>query len=127
MKRTTLLVTLSAPFLLAGCASAPDPLVPQIARAETNIENAEQTGAEQFASADLDMARTKLKQAEQAAENGNDATALRLANQAELDARVAAARAEEAEAQAALAEIKQGIETLRQEVNQQTQPYGGST
>jgi hypothetical protein len=126
MRHTTLLATLSAPFILAGCASAPDPMVPQVARVETTIENAEQSGARQYATKDLDMARTKLAQAELAAREGEDDVALRLAKEAELDAQVAAARAEQAEAQASLTEIQQGIETLRQEITQPGQLEGGT-
>ncbi|HNP37159.1 MAG TPA: DUF4398 domain-containing protein [Woeseiaceae bacterium] len=101
----------------AGCASSTAPSAPQIARAQTSIELAEQNGARQYATQSLDNARAKLQSAEMAAENGKGEQAMRLAEEAEIEARLAAAQSESAEAEASLREIQRGIDTLQQEIN----------
>jgi hypothetical protein len=62
------------------------------------------------------MARTKLDAAEDAAEEGEGARAARLAKEAELDATLASAIAQNQEMQAAVTEIERSIETLEEEI-----------
>jgi hypothetical protein len=100
----------------AGCASSTPPTAPQIARAQTSIELAEQSGARKYATQPLDSARAKLKSAEAAAADGKDEQAMRLAEEAEIEAQLAVARSESAEAEASLREIESGIATLQQEI-----------
>ena len=115
---------LTAALVAAGCASAPEPSDTQIIRAETTIENAENTAAPEFAPAELEDAREKLTAAKLSAQEGEDERALRLAKEAELDATVAVAMAEEAEAENALREVQAGIETLRQELTEAARQGG---
>lgn len=103
-------------FAAAGCASSTAPTAPQIARAQTSIEFAEQNGARKYATQSLDSARAKLKSAEAAAADGRQEQAMRLAEEAEIQAQLAAARSESAEAEASLREIQSGIATLQQEI-----------
>lgn len=119
-------VLASASALVAGCASAPQPADTQIVRAETSIENAADGGAREYASDLLEDARDKLVSAKLAAEKGDDDVALRLAEEAELDARVALARAGQTEAEESLREVRDGIETLRNELERSELPPGGT-
>lgn len=126
MNTRTLVALASASAIMAACASAPEPADNQIVRAETSIENAVDGGAQEYASELIEDARDKLGSAKLAAEKGEDEAALRLAEQAELDARVALARAEQSEAEGSLREIRQGIDTLRNELERSQLPPGGT-
>ena len=101
----------------AGCAAAPEPADEMIVRAETTIENASQGGAAEYASTALDGAHKKLSAAKVAAESGEHDQAMRLAQEAEIDAEVAMALADQAEAEGALREVREGLDTLRQELD----------
>jgi hypothetical protein len=101
-----------ATVLLAGsCRSMPPP-VEQFAVSRTAIEDAIDAGAAQFAAADLDSARSKLEQARRLSAGKNQAQARRLAEQAEVDARLAAAKARIAHAQRELANVEDGTPSL---------------
>jgi hypothetical protein len=113
-----------ASLVAAGCASGPSISDTGIARAEATIENADGTGAAEFASTELETAREKLVQAKLAAEQGDEELAARLAEEAEIEAQVAMARAEHAEAEEAVREVRQGTETLRRELQMNNTPGG---
>jgi hypothetical protein len=105
---------------IAGCASndVAEQLDNQrsLVRAETRIQEAEQSGAYEHGGAELELARDKLAEAQKAAEEGDAARADRLAMEAELDAELAQAIASNAQSQTALEEINATISTLRQEL-----------
>jgi Domain of unknown function (DUF4398) len=124
MRHVTMTSIVLTSLFAAGCASGPDIADTGIARAEATIENAAGTGAAEFASTELDTAREKLVQAKLAAEQGDEALAARLAEEAEIDAQVAMARAEHAEAEEAVREVRQGTETLRRELQMNNTPGG---
>ena len=107
-------VTLS--LSLSGCASSMPRPDEQIASATTSVELAEQSGAREFGPAALESARTNLSLAQEAADRNDNETALRLATEAELDAELAAAQAGHYKAEEALAEIRDSIRTLRDEI-----------
>jgi hypothetical protein len=107
-----LIVALTA--LVGACSAGPRP-VEQLARASTLIEQAEKTGAARFAAADLEQARGKLSQAQAAADDGNQETALRLAKEAAVEAELAQARSSAAEAKNAEEELERSLQTLREE------------
>lgn len=109
----------------AGCASGPDIADTGIARAETTIDTAAGTGASEFASTELEGAREKLVQAKLAAEQGDEERAARLAQEAEIDAQVAMARAEHAEAEEAVKEVRAATDALRREL-QMNNNQGGA-
>lgn len=107
-------------LVLGGCA-ANDELVAaslddDLGRAETLISQAENAGAYEQGSAALNMAREKLEAAENAVEDGEPERAARLAKEAELDATLASAIADNQEMQAAVTELERSIETLEQEI-----------
>jgi len=103
-------------LLLAGCAASTERPDAQMARAQASIELAQDSGARQYAAAPLTRAQEQLQQAERAVEYGEYEQALRLAEQAEINAELAASRADRKKAEAALAEVNESIATLRREI-----------
>lgn len=110
--------------LLGACASSPPRPTEAIARAESSYEQADQAGGRRYDPANLDLARDKLAQAKAAADKGRMKEADRLAEQAEVDAELAAARARSATAQTAAQELRASLSTLRDET--QRQPAAGA-
>jgi hypothetical protein len=107
MSRSIPVALMGALIAAAGCASAPKPTA-ELVQAHSLVDQAEQSGAPQFASADVAAARSKLQQA------------LRSAQEASVDARVALARTNAAKAQAALRDVNAGTQTLRKETERQS-------
>jgi hypothetical protein len=97
---------------LLALATSPHPAA-ELARAHTLVDQAEQAGAQQFASSDLEAARNKLQRAE--GKHTDRDLAVRLADEAAVDAEVAAARTRAAKAQSALTQVNAGTESLRHE------------
>jgi hypothetical protein len=109
------LVAASALLLAAvGCASMPTS-VPDIAGAHALISQAEQSDAQNFASADLESARSKLRQAEDQQKNDKPLIATQLAQEASADAEVAMARTRAMKSEQALADVNAVTQTLRSE------------
>ena len=104
-----------AALVLAACAAAPERPEAEFSRAQTLIQTAEQQGAQEFAGAELESARRKLDQAGIVADEGKGEQATRLAQQAAVDAELAAAKAAAAKARKAADELDRSIETLRSE------------
>jgi len=101
-------------ILCAGCATTDRP-VAEITRARTLIEQAEKSGAQQYAAAELDNARNKLRLADAAVEDGKNDEARARANEAAADAELAQARATSGEAKKAADEVERSTETLQRE------------
>src|ERR1700722_15482353 len=97
----------------AGCASSPKP-VADLANAHALVAQAEQSDAQQFASSDLEAARSKLRQADTDAQD-KPVIAARLAQESAVDAEVALARTRSLKAAQALNEVNAGTQTLRGE------------
>ncbi len=108
----TLVATAS---VLAGCASEGPRPTEEITRARTLVNQAEQANAQRYAPAEMQAARAKMESAEDAADEGQNTTARRLASEAALDAQLATARASSSEAQRAAKELAEGTEQLRRE------------
>ena len=70
----------------------------------------------QYGSVELDRARDKLSRAKRAADSGDHQEALWLAEQAELDAELAAVKASRGKTDDSLAEVNESIQTLRREI-----------
>ena len=104
-----------AALILAACAAAPARPEAEFSRAQTLIQTAEQQGAQELAGAELESARRKLDQAGIVADKGDGEQATRLAQQAAVDAELAAAKAAAAKARKAADELDRSIETLRSE------------
>lgn len=114
----TLLYCVASALAIGGCASERQPTV-EISRARSLIDQANQTGAQQFAAADIEAAHNKLQQAE--AKHTDHDVAKRLADEASIDAEVATARTQAGKAQQALNQVEAASDTLRQETAAQPQ------
>lgn len=112
---TATLVALASAVLAVGCASAPKP-TSDLASAHTLIQEADQSGANQYASADLEAARLKIQKADQQAAD-KPVIAQRLAQESALDAQVALARTRAVKEQQALQQVESGTSTLQNETD----------
>ncbi|MCL1091663.1 DUF4398 domain-containing protein [Shewanella profunda] len=117
------------PFLLAGfiaiaisgCSSSPLAKTAEMERAERTIARVEQARAGQYASNELAQARQKLQAANGALLKKDTVNADRYAVEASLDAELALARAELAQANSVNDEMKNNISILQQEMLRRTQ------
>jgi hypothetical protein len=106
--------------VMLGCASnepvAQAAYTQDLARARASIAEAEQAGADRFGSAELSLARDKLRAAEDAADDGAAERAQRLAVEADLDADLAAAITRNQQTQALVSEVESTLRTLEDEL-----------
>jgi membrane-bound lytic murein transglycosylase len=117
-----ILIPIAAVTAIAACAAAPERPAAEMSRAQTLVEQAEEQGAQQFAAADLERARQKLRQAEAAINDKEMAEAHRLAAEAALDAEFATVRAKSGQARKAADEVDRSLESLREEASRGTTP-----
>jgi Domain of unknown function (DUF4398) len=116
MIRTVLCVVLLGALVGAsGCASTPAPTA-DLTQAQTLVDQAEQSGATQYAGEDLASARSKLQLADQDAQRHPEYS-IWMAQEASADARVAMARTNAVKAQMALNDVDAGTQTLRIETD----------
>jgi hypothetical protein len=106
---------------LAACASTPPvALTTELTRAEYSIDNAERNDAPQYGATALSQARDKLTAAKQAADDHEYTVAVRLAAEAEVDARLASAQADRGKSEASLKEINDNLTTLQRETQRES-------
>jgi hypothetical protein len=117
IRTTCALAVVIAAFASAACSSGPVPTA-ELAQAHSLVDQAEQSGAQQYASADLASARSKLQAADGDAKK-DPKRSLDEAQEATADARVALARTNAAKAQAALRDVNAGTRTLQNETDRQ--------
>lgn len=118
----TVLAAAACTFLLAGCATtAPQGTVSDLGGAESAVTQAESEGAATHAPVEIAQARKKLERAEAAMAEERFEQADRLAAEAQLDAQLAEYKAQTAEAEKALTEINETIDTLRAEIGRASQ------
>ena len=108
-----------ASVLVAGCASTAAP-TEQMAVARTAVSNAMNAGGNEFAPIQFKSASDKLSAAEKAMNDRNYDLARTMAEQAEVDANLAAATARSAKAQKAADALQEDIRVLRQEIERQS-------
>jgi hypothetical protein len=114
-------VAASAALLAAvGCASTPQPL-PDVVAARALVSQAEQSDASQFASGDLESARSKLRVADQDSRENKPILAAQMAQESSVDAEVAMARTRAIKSEQALNDVNAGTGTLRSESLRQEQ------
>ena len=106
---------------LSACASTPVPNE-KLAVAKASVQRAEQSGAPELAPVEMTAARDKLARAEKAAADRNERPATQLAEQAEVDARLAEATAQQQRSHKAAVEFDASMQTLRGESLRNTQP-----
>lgn len=97
---------------LVACASDVPPPTAQLGAASQAILNAERAGAPQYAPGELQMARNKLAAADAAMRRDDRTEARRLAEQAQMDADLAAVHAQNAAAQQAAAAVRRDQQVL---------------
>jgi Domain of unknown function (DUF4398) len=99
---------------LAACVSTPPPNE-KIAVARVSVQRAEQSGAQDFAPVELSTARDKLQRAERAADSHDAQPATLLAEQANVDAQLAEATAQQHRSHEAAKQLDASLQALRQE------------
>jgi hypothetical protein len=103
-------------LVTASCASVPPP-TKEIALGEDALADAQRAGATEHAPVALHLAESKLASARDAMAHDQNERARRLAEEAEVDAKLAEAKAQTAKAKAAVAQLHEGIRTLRSELD----------
>jgi hypothetical protein len=106
---------------LAACASTPAPNE-KLAVAKAEVQRAEQSGAPELAPVEMATAREKLARAEKAAADRKDGPATQLAEQANVDAQLAEATAQQQRSHKAATEFDVSMQALRGESMRATQP-----
>ena len=106
---------------LAACATTPMPNE-KIAVARASVQRAEQSGAPELAPVEMAAARDKLTRAERAAADREAQPANELAEQADIDARLAEATAQQQRSHRAAMESDANMQALRNESMRNTQP-----
>lgn len=101
--------------LVSGCATEQSKPTEELTKARSVIQQADKGDAQRYAAADLQRAHDELSSAERAADNRKYDDARRFAEDAEVDADVATARGNSGAAEHAVQEIRQSMETLKQE------------
>ena len=104
---------------VAACASTPPP-TEQIAVSTAAVSHAAAAGSSVGAPAELSMARDKLRRANLAMATADYDTALRLAQQAQVDALVAEATTEAGKARKSAQEVQESSRVLREEMARKT-------
>lgn len=109
--RGTLAIAMTS-LALVACAGGEPPSA-QLGASSQAIANAERAGALEHAPVELQQARDKMAAAREAVRDEDYERARRLAEQAQLDADLAASRAQSAEAREAAAAIQGDLQALR--------------
>ncbi|MEE7625111.1 DUF4398 domain-containing protein [Methylobacter sp. Wu8] len=130
MKKTDLLrsfqmmrgigVSAAVAIFIAGCASIPAP-TEQMAVSKVAVSNATSAGGNEFAPQALKSAMEKMDAAERAMTEQDYLRARQLAEQAQVDAQLAAVTARSAKAQKAAQELQEGNRVLQQEIERNAQ------
>ena len=108
-----------AAFGIVACASTPMP-TDKLALAKSSIDRAEEAQATQFALEELNTARSKLAVAQTAAEKHDADTAARLADEAEIDGKLAEYTARAKQQEQLASEMDASLRDLRNEASRNT-------
>ncbi len=114
------LISVAIALTIAGCASVAPP-IEQMAVSKAAVNYASSAGGNEFAPVMLKSAMDKMDAAERAMTEENYVQARQLAEQAQVDAQLAAATARSTKAQKAAAALQEGNRVLRQEIDRSTQ------
>jgi hypothetical protein len=118
--RRPVYVAVAAVLLLGACANTPTANA-RLAVARAALNDARGADAAEFAPLQLKSAAEKIDAAERAVATKDHELARRLAEQAEVDARLAAAMARSAKTQRAADALQEDIRVLRQEIERKAQ------
>jgi hypothetical protein len=111
---------LALAVLMNGCASFPPP-TGQLAVSKDAVNSASAAGGNEFAPLPFRDATEKLEAAELAMSKEDYPQAQQLAEEAEVDAKLAAATATAMKAQKAVLQLQDDNKVLRQEIDRKTQ------
>ncbi len=112
---------LAACCFLALSACSSSELNHQLATSREAVDQAQMAGAEENAPAEFGVATDKLTRANAAANGHHKHDAMRLAQQAQVDANLARAKSESTQARLAAAELTKTNQTLREAINRANQ------
>lgn len=112
------LALITSLLALAACTSAQKaPATADVAVSRNAVDNAVSAGAADLAPVEINLARSKMMQANQALAAKDYAKARDLANQAQADAKLAQSKATSAKANAAANALNEDLRVLREEVD----------
>lgn len=121
--RLRICILLAGAALLAGCANNPKAPTAQLAVSQEAVAGARKAEALQYAPVALNSAQQKLNDAQVAMQREDYDSARRLAEQAEVDAKVAETQSRSQKAQLAANELQESIRVLKNELDRvQTTP-----
>jgi predicted S18 family serine protease len=106
-------------LLIGSCASKPSLPNQQLTAAQAAISDAERVDGGEYAPIELKQAQEKLNRAQAAVQKKDYVEAKRLAEQAEVDAKLAEAKAHSGKAQKSVAELNETVRELRMELLRQ--------
>lgn len=112
--------------LAAGCAAQGPIPTEQLTRARALVEQADKADAQRYAPADLQRAHDELSSADKAVNDHKYDDARRYAENAQVDADLASARASSGEAQRAAREVDRSIDSLKQESDRHANDSGAN-
>lgn len=112
-------VSVAVAMFMAGCTSTPTAHAPteQMAQSRTAISSASSAGGNEFAPAQLKSAMEKMDSAERAMGTRNYGLARQLAEEAQVDAQLAATVARAGKAQKAASALQQSDRVLKKELD----------
>ena len=109
-----------AAVLMAGCASSGPKPTEQIAVSKSAVANAEAAGGNEYAPVEMRTAQDKMERAHRAMDKEDYLEAKWLAEEAQVDARLAEKKAQSAKAQKAAIVMGDDIRVLRDEINRKS-------
>jgi len=107
-------------LLLTACASKPLPPTQEISAAEQSLTDAEQARVAEYALPEMQEAREQLSASRAAVLKEDMVLAKRLAQQASMNIKLAAAKAELAKAEEVNTDMTQNIDVLKEEMQRKT-------
>jgi Domain of unknown function (DUF4398) len=113
-------MAVASTILIVGCAGTPAP-TEQMAVSKVAVSNATSAGGNEFAPLQLKSAMEKMDAAERAMTAEDYLLARQLAEQAQVDAQLAATTARSVKAQKAAGALQEGNRVLRQEIDRNAQ------
>jgi hypothetical protein len=103
--------------VLGGCSSMKTPATADVAVSKAAVDSAVGAGGAEFAPVEMNAAREKMRLANAAMAAKDYPLAIELANQAQVDAKLAQSKASSAKAQAAADALQEDIRVMREEFN----------
>lgn len=117
MSKLWIYSTLAAIAITACASTPPQALTEQMAKTDASIEQAQQAGAAKGGLPELATATNKRSQAQDALQRGDYDVAMRMAQQAQVDAQYASRKSQADQSIRSAAELQRSNEALRDEAS----------